>query len=374
MEKFRILLLNSLDIFGGGEQYVFQLAKSLQEKNQKVWVSCRPDVLLLEKCIKANIPVFTVDYPVNSNRKLYEVSDKLALFVKENKIQVIHSNTNYDRTAGAFAAWRAKCASVTTVHSYHSIQYNLTHYIRNKYLIDHFIADGEKIKLLLISKDRIPKNKISSVNIGIDENEIKRDEKLRIALREKYSIPTDAIVIGNVGRLVEFKGQEYLIRAFAEALKVMPQIYLVITGDGKLKNYLMELTEKLEVKQKVIFTGFYENLSEIYSAFDIYAHTSVEGGGELFPISIINALAQGLPVIATDIGDVGSMITNGKNGYLVKDKDVSAVKEKIIKLAEDKETAVEFGQNSRKLFESKYTIDNMTASVYTVYKAVVNNI
>jgi glycosyltransferase involved in cell wall biosynthesis len=165
-----------------------------------------------------------------------------------------------------------------------------------------------------------------------------------------------------------------LIRAFAEALKVMPQIYLVITGDGKLKNYLMELTEKLEVKQKVIFTGFYENLSEIYSAFDIYAHTSVEGGGELFPISIINALAQGLPVIATDIGDVGSMITNGKNGYLVKDKDVSAVKEKIIKLAEDKETAVEFGQNSRKLFESKYTIDNMTASVYTVYKAVVNNI
>jgi glycosyltransferase involved in cell wall biosynthesis len=372
MEKFRILLLNSLKIFGGGEQYVYQLAKSLLEKNQDVWVSCRPDVLLREKCIKADIPVFTVDYPVNSNGKLYAVTKKLTAFAKENKVQVIHSNTNYDRTAGAITAWKAGCASVTTIHSYHSIQYNLTHYIRNKYLIDRFIADGEKIKSLLINEDGIPEKKIESVYIGIDENEMKRDKNAGIAVREKYSIPPGAVVIGNVGRLVEFKGQEYLLRAFAEALKANPEIYLMITGDGELKNYLMELTEKLGVKQKVTFTGFIENLSEIYSAYDIYAHTSIEGGGELFPISIINALAQGLPVIASDTGDVECMVKNGKNGYLIKDKDIGAIKEKIIKLAGDKCTLMEFGQNSCKLFKDKFTIGNMTSSVYTIYKSLIN--
>jgi glycosyltransferase involved in cell wall biosynthesis len=371
MEKLRILLLNSLDIFGGGEQYVYQLAKSLLEKNHNIWVSCRADTLLNEKCLKENIPVFHVDYPVNSSSKLFKTAKKIAAFAKENKIQVIHTNTNYDRTAGAIAAWLAKCACAATVHSYHSIQHNLTHYIRNKYLINHFIADGDKIKSLLINKDGIPENKITSVYIGIDGDEMRRDKSAGFELRKKLSIAEESVVIGNVGRLVEFKGQEYLIRAFAEAQKEIQDIHLIIAGDGKLKKNLLELTEKLEVKQKVTFTGFFENLSELYSVFDIYAHTSIEGGGELFPISIINALAQGLPVIASDIGDVETMIKNGVNGYLVNEKDVSSIKDKIIKLCRNPELLIEFGRKSKVMFEEKFTLDKMNDSVIEIYKSIL---
>jgi len=372
MDKFRILLLNSLDIYGGGEFYVHRLAKSLKLQGHTVWVSCRDDVLLFEKCKCEQLDVFPVAYPANGKSNLITNIKKIKNFALENNVQIIHSNTNYDRTAGAFAAYFAKAASVATVHSFHSISHNLTHWFRNKYLIDAFIADSKKIKELLVKKDNIATSKVFLVNIGINPDNIKRREEAGIKTRNELSIPSDAIVIGNVGRMVEFKGQEFLIRAFAESLKECSNLFLIITGDGKLKNNLLELVENLDVKRNIRFTGFRNDLDSVYSAFDIYAHTSLEGGGELFPISVLNALAQGLPVLASDAGDISSMVINGKNGYLVKPKDVTGISARIIELAKNRQLRSEFGKTGNKFFTENFTEDKMTAEISAIYGRIIN--
>src|SRR6266498_2193755 len=155
MKKLRILLLNALDIYGGGEFFVYQFAGLLKRKGHQVWVSCREDNPINEKCKAAGIDVFPLDYPKNNRKgKVVTISNALKKFTEENKIDIIHTNTNYDRTVGAFAAKAAGVPHVTTNHSFHSIEYNPTHWLRNKKLTDHFIVDGQCTKDLLVRRDK----------------------------------------------------------------------------------------------------------------------------------------------------------------------------------------------------------------------------
>ncbi len=101
-KKLNILLLNALDIYGGGEFFVYQFANLLKSRGHKVWVSCRNDNLIYSRCIEEGIDVFPVDYPEHSGtNRVWKISGELARFIKQNKIDIVHSNTNYDRTAGA---------------------------------------------------------------------------------------------------------------------------------------------------------------------------------------------------------------------------------------------------------------------------------
>lgn len=373
MEKFRILLLNSLYIYGGGEFYVLQLAKLLKLHGHKAWVSCPQKSPLYEKCVCENVDAAPISYPENGKGHLISTINKIKKFAIKNDIQIIHSNTNYDRTAGAFAAFQSKAKSVTTVHSYHSISYNLTHRLRNKYLIDAFIADSISIKKLLTEKDNIKPSKVHLINIGINPGIMKRDTEARTKIRKELSVPDKAIVTGNVGRMVEFKGQEFLIKAFAKSLQNIKNQVLIIIGDGKLMNNLLELADKLGVKDNIRFPGFRDDLKSIYSAFDIYAHTSLEGGGELFPVSVLNALAMGLPVVATDAGDIKTMVINGENGYLTSPMDTAKISEMITLLAKDESLRQEMGKNSLKFFLENFTEDKMLNGIEAVYNSILIN-
>ena len=366
-----ILLLNALDIYGGGEFFVFQFADLLKKNGNNVWVSCREDNLIFEKCKKAGINVFPIDYPKNGKGKLLGIIRKLKKFILENKIQIVHSNTNYDRTAGAFAAKWAGVKHVTTNHSFHSIEHNPTHWYRNTKLVDHFIVDGECTKELLLNDDSIKENQITLIHLGIEPDTMKKDYTLRAKIRSEFGINEGQLLIGNVGRMVEFKGQEYLIRAFPEIIKKFPETRLMITGSGKLENMLHELAGSLGVKDKIIFPGFRDDMQAVYSAFDIYAHTSVEGGGETFPYSMLYALAQGLPMVITRVGDMPAMVDEGVNGFIVEDQKPHLIAEKLCLLLSDHDLITKMGKASLDIIHARFTEDVMVRNIENVYKKVI---
>ncbi len=363
-----ILLLNALDIYGGGEFFVYQFADLLKKNGHNVWVSCRKDNLIYEKCIKAGINVFPLDYPKKGKGKLLKIINALKKFIVQNKIDLVHSNTNYDRTAGAFAAKWAGVKHVTTNHSFHSIEYNPTHWYRNTRLVDQFIVDGECTKELLLKDDSIEEDKITLIHLGIAPDTMKRDFKLRAKIRNEFSLGDKQILIGNVGRMVEFKGQEYLLRAFPAALQKFPDSRLMIVGSGKLEKQLHSLAESLGVKNEVIFPGFRDDMQAVYSSFDIYAHTSVEGGGETFPYSMLYALAQGLPMVITRVGDMPAMVDDGGNGFIVEDKKPHLISEKLILLLGDENLRKKMGEESLKIINSRFTEDVMLKNIEGVYK------
>ncbi|MBI3193979.1 MAG: glycosyltransferase family 4 protein [Ignavibacteriae bacterium] len=366
--RFNILLTNSSDMYGGGEFYVLELAKELSARGHNIIVTCKPDNLLSKKCNDASVKILPLDFPQMG--KVFSSVMKLKRIIQHNNIQIVHTNTNYDRTAGAFAAWLCGVKHVTNVHSFHSLQHNLTHWIRNRYATNHFLVDGVCVKELLVKEDGISPEKISVVYLGVNPESMKRDEPQRRRVRREVGLEEHHILIGNVGRLVPMKGQEYLIKAFAEIASLHPHARLLIIGDGELYEKLKAINPKLQTENKILFAGFRDDLVACYSAFDVYAHTSIEGCGETFPFAVLQALAQELPVVVTRVGDVAAMVEEGVNGFVVDEKNTNAIAEKLNMLLSDGSLRQSMAWNSRELLNKKFTTTRMVDNVEDMYAKI----
>jgi glycosyltransferase involved in cell wall biosynthesis len=363
--RHRVLLTNSSSLYAGGEFYVLELARTLCARGHGVLVACPSGNLLSEKCRAAGVATAAVEFPANG--ALARHIRLLRSLLREHKATILHSNTNYDRTAGAFAARLERAFHVTNVHSFHSISHNLTHVVRNRWATDHFLVDGVCVKDLLVREDRIDPAKISVVHLGVDPAAMRRDEALRSAVRASFGLGDADVVIGNVGRLVPFKGQEYLLRAFALVAGARPEARLVLVGDGELRERLGALAGELGVAARVVFAGFRDDLVAVYSAFDIYCHASVEGGGETFPFAVLQALSQELPVVVTRVGDVAVMVEEGVNGYALPDRDPGALARALAELLADPAEAARMGRESRALLLRRFTTDAMVDVVERLY-------
>jgi glycosyltransferase involved in cell wall biosynthesis len=363
-----VLLTNSSSLYAGGEFYVLELARTLRSRGHGVVVACPSGNLLSEKCRAAGVETAAVEFPPNG--ALARHIGILRSLVRKHGATILHSNTNYDRTAGAFAARLAGAFHVTNVHSFHSISHNLTHLVRNRFATDHFLVDGVCVKELLVYEDRIDPAKISVLHLGVDPAAMRRDEALRRSVRASFGLTDTHVVIGNVGRLVPFKGQEFLLRAFAHLAGSQREARLVLVGDGELRESLGALAAELGVSGSVVFAGFRDDLVAVYSAFDIYCHSSVEGGGETFPFAVLQALSQELPVVVTRVGDVAVMVEEGVNGYVLPDRDPDALAHALARLMTEPVRAAEMGRESRALLMRRFTTEVMVNAVERVYDAL----
>lgn len=368
-ETPKILLTNASLIYAGGEYYVLELAKELTNRNIDVTVCCHTQNLLYKKCKIEGIKLFGLDFPEKG--KLLKQIKILKDHIKEFDYDIIHTNTNYDRTAGAFAAKLAGKKHITNVHSFQSIANNITQKYRNRSATDLFITDGHCVKELLINKDKIPAEKIKVLQLGIDPEITKKEVSLRKKVRDEFNIKDNEVLIGNTGRLEEFKGQEYLIRAIA-ILRNKDNVKVIIVGDGRLEMMLKDLSEELKISDRIIFAGFRDDLQALYSAFDIYAHPSIEGGGETFPFSVLYSLAAGIPAIVTKVGDVAEMIIENETGFVVNEKDVISLSNKLELFISDESMRVEFGKRALVNLKDKFTITKMTDNVVRFYEEVLD--
>lgn len=366
-----ILLTNSSEIYGGGEFFVLEVASALASRGHRVTVACKPGNLLPDKCRERGLDVVPMDFPPKG-RLAYFIR-AIRDLINERSIEIVHSNSNYDRTAGAFAARRAGVPHITNVHSFHSLQHNLTHWIRNRYAIDHFLVDGVCVRDLLVREDSIDPERISVIYLGVDPESMKRDERGRSVVRNQLGVMDANILFGNVGRLVPMKGQEFLVRAFADVAPSFPDARLAIIGDGELHDHLIRLSDQLGVKDAILFPGFRDDLAAVYSAFDIYVHPSIEGGGETFPFAVLQALSEELPVVVTRVGDVPVMVEEGVNGFVVPDASPSALSEKMRLLLSRPDLRAAMAEGSRRRLLAQFTTDRMVDEIVGIYDAVLRN-
>ncbi len=372
MVKPKIFLLNSSAIYGGGEFFVLKLASELKLRGYNVLIGCRKDDIFFKKLNEAGLKTTNISFPEKGSSDLKKTIGEIRKVIKDEQTNVVHSNTGYDRTAGAFAARGTNAVHITSCHSLEPISHNLTHFIRNRFLTQHFIADGESIKNLIVSKNNIPAQKITVIHNGIDPVEMSRDSLLRKDIRAEFGIGDNEVLIGSVGRLVEFKGYKYLLTAFKIVLEKIPAAKLMIVGDGELMGSLKTQADTLKISDRLIFTGFRDDLKAVYSAFDIYINSSIEGGGELFPFSVLYAMAQGLPIAAARVGDIPEMIRDNENGFLVPERSPYKIAEKLLELINDPDTSITFGKTGRLLIEEKFTLDKMTDKIVNVYINALN--
>jgi len=366
-----ILLTNSTDIFAGGEDYVLILARYLALRGHRVMVSALPDHLLLQKCRERGIATIPVDYRGMS--RVFSVGGKLRRAVKEHAIEVVHSNANYDRTCAALATAFTPVRHIAGIHSTHSIQHNVTHWLRNQWGTDHFITDAEAGKEVLVAVDGIARERITTVPIGIENDTPEFRARARRSTRQELGVGDRTLVIGNVARLVPFKGHRALLDTIALVVRENADLLFPVIGDGELLPLLQEQSRALGIEKFVRFMGFRDNLQDIYPAFDIYCHSSLEMAAEMFPIAILRALAAGLPVVCTNVGGIALMVEDGITGRLTKPGEPAALAAALVDVIRNPALRISMGQASFRLFEKNFHASAMAEKVEQVYRKTLQS-
>lgn len=180
-----------------------------------------------------------------------------------------------------------------------------------------------------------------------------------------------------IARLVEKKGVEYGIRAVAKLAKEFPQLEYQIVGDGCLKNELQRLIQELNITDKVKLLGWkqQQEIAELLAQAHIFmapSVTSKNGDREGIPVSLMEAMACGMPILSTMHSGIPELVEDGKSGFLVAERDADALAEKLKYLVQNPEIWREMGTAGRECVEKYYNIKRLNSQLVDIYHKLLN--
>ncbi|MBN1273897.1 MAG: glycosyltransferase family 4 protein [Candidatus Aminicenantes bacterium] len=237
---------------------------------------------------------------------------------------------------------------------------------------DRFVALTNKEKEDYVKLGIAGEEKISVIHSGVEIDQIRRCRSDDIqAVRGELGIPRDFVVVGTVGRIVPVKGPEYFLKAARELASLSTDVLFVFVGDGELRGELEKKALDWGIAERVFFLGWREDVFTVMSVFDIFVLPSLnEGMGRV----LVEAMALGKPIVASDVGGIPDLVVHGENGFLVPPKDSKQLASCIRRLIEDKKCREEMGQKGKKNAQD-FTIGKMVAGIedmYTEFYAIKN--
>jgi glycosyltransferase involved in cell wall biosynthesis len=215
-------------------------------------------------------------------------------------------------------------------------------------------------------KKHVSHEKIMKVGNGIDIQKYKKLVDKKEAKRELHV--DDKQVIGFVGRLSPEKGIGYLLRAVSNLINEGQDVCAVIVGDGEQAGALREEARALQMADRVIFTGNRNDTPMLYAAMDVFVLPSLQ---EAFPMVILEAMACGVPIVATRVGDVAEIIEPGKTGLLVETKDVMALQAAIEEVLTHQNEAERMSSAALARAEKNFSSVAMAKQYYVLYERVM---
>lgn len=176
-------------------------------------------------------------------------------------------------------------------------------------------------------------------------------------------------VVGTAGRLVELKGIEYLIRAVGALRRDFPALRLEIAGSGPRQRILEQVVAQAGLGGQVVFLGWIDDLATVLPRWDVFVMPSLEEG---FPIAALDAMASGLPVVASAVGGVPELIEDGKSGWLVPPRDVEALTSRLRVMLANPESGSSIGAAAYARVRDHFNATQMIGSFARLYDELLN--
>lgn len=218
--------------------------------------------------------------------------------------------------------------------------------LANRFLLraqDRVVAVGNQVKQSLVANEGIAANRIEVIYNGIDVEAFQRDVEVRTATRRELGIVDSDIAVMQVARLNHLKDHLTAVRAW-QRLKPHRSIRLFFIGDGEEREAIEKLIEELRLASTVTLLGTRTDVSRLLNAADMFLMTSVSEG---IPLTLIEAMANGLPCVSTDVGGIGEVIVNEETGLLSFAGDDEAIAANVLRMADSLEQRQQFGNAGR---------------------------
>ncbi len=213
----------------------------------------------------------------------------------------------------------------------------------------------------------VPRPRLAVVPNGIDLT-IADGLPDREEARRALGIPTDAVVVGTVGRLAEVKRQDRLLRAAAEVRKQVPKLHLLIVGDGPERANLERLAGELGLADVTTFAGYHPRPELCMRAMDLFALTSRSEG---FPLTILEAWAVGVAVVSTAVGGIPDVVADGVSGRLVSEHDAAGFAAAVADALADPSVRAKWASGGAEAVQAKYAVPVVAADYERMYRELI---
>ena len=365
----RILHVSSARTYGGGERHFIDLTRGLAARGHEIYVAYRPtsewkyrlDFLPREHHFKVSIR--------NSFGVLSAM--RIADFIRENKIDIIHAHVARDYIPASIASLASNTKFVLTRHLTLPLKPFNRFALKN---VARTIAVSEGVASGL--RKLFPKDKVVLVHNGIDfaERQIEDRQASREEFRNFHGVPLEAPLIGTLGELKELKGQREFVLAASEIVKTHASAHFVVVGrdnstDKKFRRDLKRLVGVLGLEEKFLWLDWLEDTRPFHAAIDLFVSPSRT---ESFGLAILEAMASGAPVIATETEGAKQLL--GINGGLVPIEDPVALARKVAGAIDDQNLRDQMSGSALDRARSMFDAERMILETEQLYETVLRDI
>jgi len=370
--KYNILYIDSSQgIYGGGQISLLELLKNIDR------IKFRPVIILSETGkLQEEVEKNTLDYKIIAMPRISPFNIisciasiwKLSIFMKKRQITLVHTNTSRATIYAGLAVLILRIPVVWHIRIPHSDG-----------LLDRFLASRSS-HLITVSQsverrfNWLRKGKIRVIYNGVDTERFSPGPTDN-ELRKKLNLDNENIVIATVGRLSREKGLEFLISALEDIVGKYPQAKVLIVGNGNgngNEEYLLSLqaqAEELGLSSNVVFAGFHEDIPEILRSVDVFCLPSLTEG---FNRTLLEAMACGLPVVATSVGGNVELVQNSLPGLLVPPNNYSALASAIVDILKNRTKARKMGMEGRRIIEESFSIQTNARQIEALYEEIIS--
>ncbi len=357
MKNKVVCFFNSSKTWGGGEKWHYDIATRLHNKDYKVIVITNKKSELFKKINESGLKTYPIKISKLSFLNPFKILTVKGILKKE-KVTTIIINLPSDLKVAAPAS--KKAGVLKTIYRRGSaipIKNKISNRFIFKNYIDEIIANSEATRNTILEKNP---NLFDRAKIKVIYNGIILDEHNDKNLNPLYLKQNNEIIIGNAGRFVKQKNHDFIIKLASKLKKEKINFKILLAGSGKLQPEIEALSKQLEVDDKIVFTGFIEDIRSFMHNIDIYILPSLWEG---FGYVLVEAMLCKKPVIAFNLSSNPEIIDNNKTGFLVKENNIDEVIEKIKLLAENKELRDKMGIEGEKRVKNLFIVDRVIEEV-----------
>jgi glycosyltransferase involved in cell wall biosynthesis len=285
-------------------------------------------------------------------------------FGRDKGIDIFHTH-GYKADIYTYAATRReRVVTISTCHNWPNRKLLMQAYAKgNRLVLRHFhhVTSPSVDVIRTLRRSGICASRIAHIPNGV---EISRFQGASPRLRQELPVK-DNPLIGFVGRHVNDKGGATLLGAARQVLAAHPEVHFAFVGDGPDRGGWMRLAADLGIAEHVHFTGTRHDMPEVYASFDLLVLPSFD---EAMPMCLLEAMASGVPVIATRVGSIPDLIVSGVTGRLTEPGDAPALTHEMIYLLDNSRTAAELGGAGRRRVDCLFSADAMARKYLAIYR------
>ncbi|MEW6213669.1 MAG: glycosyltransferase [Nitrospirota bacterium] len=350
---------------GGAEQVIYNLVENTDRDKYEVSIICldHPIGTFGRQLQEKGYEIIACDRKPGFDLSVVRMIHNL---IVQHNIDVLHCHQYTPYVYGLFGAAFTRAKVIFTEHGrFYPDRRRFKRILLNPLLscfTDYVTAISMATRNALIQYENFPRKNIKVIYNGIDDSRYMLPSE--VDLRQSLGINQDALILGTVARLDPIKNQKMMIKALGIIRSKHPNSCLLIVGDGPERENLESAALELGLSSHVLFTGFREDAHRFMKIMDIFLLTSFSEGTAM---TLLEAMACGLPCIVTDVGGNPEIVKDQDTGFVVSSNDEKALSKVIDMLIENGDLRKKIGMAGRKRFEANFTVDKMVGAYQGMY-------